>query len=121
VDAARNAKPVGSDVCLDAVRRLRQLLSAYDEPPLKEAVQGERGAAAWGGAWLRANLDGALSGSIWRGRCEPRKLCAREINVVVADISVEVAVARNLSGCSGRWDAHVAQPRAVVPGVRASP
>lgn len=40
VDAVKGAKPVGSDLCLDAVRRLRQLLSNYDEPPFKEAVQG---------------------------------------------------------------------------------
>ncbi|KAI7843347.1 hypothetical protein COHA_003044 [Chlorella ohadii] len=38
VDAVKLAKPVGSDICLDAVRRLRQLLSNYDEPPFKEAV-----------------------------------------------------------------------------------
>jgi hypothetical protein len=40
VDAIKAAKPVGSEVCLDTVRRLRQLLSNYDEPPFKEAVQG---------------------------------------------------------------------------------
>ena len=38
--AVQLAKPVGSDICLDAVRRLRQLLSNYDEPPFKEAVAG---------------------------------------------------------------------------------
>lgn len=40
VEAVKGAKPVGSPLCLDTVRRLRQLLSNYDEPPLKEAVQG---------------------------------------------------------------------------------
>lgn len=40
VQAVQGAKPVGSELCLDAVRRLRQLLSNYDEPPFKEAVQG---------------------------------------------------------------------------------
>ncbi len=40
VEAVKGAKPIGSDLCLDAVRRLRQLLSNYDEPPFKEAVQG---------------------------------------------------------------------------------
>ncbi|KAL4440465.1 hypothetical protein ABPG75_003466 [Micractinium tetrahymenae] len=39
VEAVKGAKPVGSELCLDAVRRLRQLLSNYDEPPFKEAVQ----------------------------------------------------------------------------------
>jgi hypothetical protein len=43
VEAVRGAKPVGSAISLDAVRRLRQLLSNYDEPPFKEAVQGEIG------------------------------------------------------------------------------
>jgi hypothetical protein len=40
VEAVKGAKPIGSELCLDTVRRLRQLLSNYDEPPLKEAVQG---------------------------------------------------------------------------------
>ncbi|KAL4419366.1 hypothetical protein ABPG77_001593, partial [Micractinium sp. CCAP 211/92] len=39
VEAVKGSKPIGSDLCLDAVRRLRQLLSNYDEPPFKEAVQ----------------------------------------------------------------------------------
>jgi hypothetical protein len=39
VEAVKGAKPIGSELCLDTVRRLRQLLSNYDEPPLKEAVQ----------------------------------------------------------------------------------
>ena len=44
---AQLAKPVGSEVCLDAVRRLRQLLSNYDEPPFKEAVAGGCPCLSW--------------------------------------------------------------------------
>jgi hypothetical protein len=48
VEAVRGARPVGSAISLDAVRRLRQLLSNYDEPPFREAVQGEVGWCACG-------------------------------------------------------------------------
>ena len=45
VAALKDSKPVGSELCLEAVRRLRQLLSSFDEPPCKEAVAG--------GCWRR--------------------------------------------------------------------
>lgn len=57
VQAVQGAKPVGSELCLDAVRRLRQLLSNYDEPPFKEAVQG--GEAGWRG-WQAGTQPGCL-------------------------------------------------------------
>jgi len=61
VDAVKGAKPVGSDICLDAVRRLRQLLSNYDEPPFKEAVQGKGlgGTAVGRGGAVQRGRDAA--------------------------------------------------------------
>ncbi|PSC72043.1 importin subunit alpha-2 [Micractinium conductrix] len=100
VEAVKGAKPVGSDICLDAVRRLRQLLSNYDEPPFKEAVQA--GAVPVLVAALQPpRIDGTALETIFEAAWALTNLAVGEFETVKAVLSAAPILIAYLGGGSG--------------------
>ncbi|KAI3431378.1 hypothetical protein D9Q98_004432 [Chlorella vulgaris] len=100
VDAIKAAKPIGSEVCLDTVRRLRQLLSNYDEPPFKEAVQA--GAVPVLVAALQPpRMDATAMETIFEAAWAITNLAVGEFETVKAVLAAAPILIAYLGGGSG--------------------